>query len=224
MHPVSAVAYALVATWVTLSGQTSEDEAVEIAKDVLQAKLGLSVTEVRVRQAESVEWSDSSLGCPEEGVSYRPEIVAGYRLVLETEGKFVRVHVGGGRAVICGDPVERSEVWTRETAPERMPPKQEEENLVTGEVPARVLDPILGDVTKRTGAKPEDIEVVKAEAIVWKDGSLGCTRPGREHTEAPVPGYGVILEYEGERFDYRAMVRGFFLLCERPSPPIGPTQ
>jgi hypothetical protein len=105
-----------------------------------------------------------------------------------------------------------------------MPSRQEEGDHVTGEVPARVLDAILGDVTKRTGAKPKDIEVVKGEAVVWKDGSLGCSRPGREHTEAPVPGYWVILEYEGERFDYRANDRGFFLLCERPSPPIGPTQ
>jgi hypothetical protein len=41
-------------------------------------------TDAMVRLAESVTWSDGSLGCPEEGLMYTQAEVEGYRVVIAT--------------------------------------------------------------------------------------------------------------------------------------------
>ena len=37
----------------------------------------------------------------------------------------------------------------------------------------------------------------------WNDGSLGCPQPGELYTQALVDGFQVLLEVDGEEFDYR---------------------
>jgi hypothetical protein len=49
---------------------------------------------------------------------------------------------------------------------------------------------------------------------------LGCPERGVLYTQAQVPGYQVILELDGQRFDYRADERGIVRLCE-PRAPVG---
>jgi len=49
---------------------------------------------------------------------------------------------------------------------------------VTGDVPADVLAAILGDAADRTGVPEADIELVRADAMTWSDGSLDCPEPG----------------------------------------------
>lgn len=91
----------------------------------------------------------------------------------------------------------------------------------SGEVPDALLEKIIADLARKIDAEPAHIEVLHAESLTWNDGSLGCGVPGRVYTQALVPGYRVILGHEGQRFDYRAAERGFFMLCERPAltPP-----
>lgn len=105
--------------------------------------------------------------------------------------------------------------------PERVP-TTEATTPVTGEVPAELLDPILKDLAERTGAAPEKISVIQAQAIVWNDGSLGCPQPGVMYTQALVNGFWVILEVGEQKYDYRAAETGYFFLCERGLPPISP--
>ena len=57
--------------------------------------------------------------------------------------------------------------------------------------------------------------VVRDEAVLWTDGSLGCPRPGVMYTQAEVPGYWVELEIAGRRFDYRFGDLGVPIPCER---------
>jgi hypothetical protein len=84
----------------------------------------------------------------------------------------------------------------------------------TGEVPEALLNTIKKDLSARTGADPASIEVVRAEAVVWNDGSLGCPQPGMEYTQMLVDGYWVVLQQGMKTFDYRASESGFFFLCE----------
>lgn len=76
--------------------------AVALAKKTLVAKLGVSADAVQVDKAEAVDWPDSSLGCPEKGMMYAQMIMSGYKVSLKVDGKTHAVHVGGGRAVVCG--------------------------------------------------------------------------------------------------------------------------
>ena len=82
-------------------------------------------------------------------------------------------------------------------------------------VPGKVLDAVRTDLAKRTGAAPEAMKVVRAEEVVFADGSLDCPGSGQGYTQATVPGYRVILDLAGRQYDYRVTRRGSVRLCER---------
>ena len=69
------------------------------------------------------------------------------------------------------------------------------------------------DAAQRTQLAPEALELVGAEAVTWRDGSLGCPQPGMGYTQALVPGWRVRLRGPAGVLDYHASVRGGFLLC-----------
>jgi len=105
---------------------------------------------------------------------------------------------------------------SKKTLPERVP--QQQPTHVSGEVPESVLQAIKEDLTERIKIAASDLQIVKAEALTWNDGSLGCPKPGEMYTQALVPGYWVILEHAGKQYDYRASERGYFFLCEKRAP------
>jgi hypothetical protein len=96
---------------------------------------------------------------------------------------------------------------------------------VIGEVPGDLLDEIMADLANKEGLGLQSIEVIRAEAVTWNDGSLGCPQPGMMYTQALVDGYWVILQAEGIDYDYRVSDTGYFILCEGrgmlPIPPPG---
>jgi hypothetical protein len=94
---------------------------------------------------------------------------------------------------------------------------------LVGEVPAEILEEIIADLVQRTGAAREDIQVVKAEAVVWNDGSLGCHKPGEFYIQILVNGYWVVLQVEGVYYDYRVSDSGHFILCEGKGMPPNPS-
>ncbi len=104
----------------------------------------------------------------------------------------------------------------RKKMPEKAPP--EVPVTVTGEVPERMLSQVGADLATRIDAQPEELEIIGAEAVVWPDGSLGCPKPDQTYTQAPVPGYRIVLRHVDKQYDYRASETGYFFLCERPLP------
>ena len=93
---------------------------------------------------------------------------------------------------------------------------QDETAPITGEVPDDVLDKVMSDLEQRTGAARSEFDVKRAEAVQWNDGSLGCGEPGQVYTQAIVPGFWIVIEHQGQAYDYRASERGFFKLCHDP--------
>jgi hypothetical protein len=71
----------------------------------------------------------------------------------------------------------------------------------------------LDDAMRLSGLDASAIEVVSAENVTWRDGSLGCPQPGRVYTQALVPGYRVRLRARGELLDYHAGRHGALVLC-----------
>lgn len=86
----------------------------------------------------------------------------------------------------------------------------------TGQVPRDILTRVVEDAAELAGVAPERVEVIRAEAVQWNDGSWGCPEPGQHYTQAIVDGYWVELRAGGEHFDYRLNERGVFRLCEQP--------
>jgi hypothetical protein len=84
---------------------TDLDAAVEDAVADLAASAGVDASQVEVRTAEQVTWSDGSLGCPEPGMMYTQALVPGYRIVLAVDGTEVAYHGAEGAAPArCDDP------------------------------------------------------------------------------------------------------------------------
>jgi hypothetical protein len=62
---------------------------------------------VDVTRAESVQWRDGSLGCPQPGMSYIQMIVDGYWVELVAGGRPYDYRLDGtGRFVLCEGPVK----------------------------------------------------------------------------------------------------------------------
>jgi hypothetical protein len=103
--------------------------------------------------------------------------------------------------------------------PERVP--EPTDTPVVGEVPEELLARIRNDLAARTGADPASFGTVRTESVTWNDGSLGCPQRGEFYTQAPVPGYRVVLSHDGQEYDYRAAASGYFRLCPAtlPAPP-----
>lgn len=79
----------------------SSEQAVIKAKQTLSQSLSVDETQLSVKAVTSVQWPDSSLGCPQRGMMYAQVIMAGYKVLLELENTVYPVHVGGNRAVLC---------------------------------------------------------------------------------------------------------------------------
>ena len=84
-----------------------------------------------------------------------------------------------------------------------------------GEAPEALMQAIVADAAQRTGLEAGAFDVVRAEAVEWNDGSLGCPEPGMMYTQALVTGYHVVLAAEGAELDYRATDQGYFRLCSQ---------
>lgn len=95
---------------------------------------------------------------------------------------------------------------------------------VIGEVPDEIMDAILEDAVARTGLSEDQLQVERAEAVTWSDGSLGCPQPGEFYTQALVDGYWVELSGPEVWLDYRVDDRGNFKLCENQLESSGDTE
>ena len=93
---------------------------------------------------------------------------------------------------------------------------------IESQVPKGILDPILKEAAKRANVPPQELVIVRAEAVVWNDGSLGCPEPGMEYTQALINGYWVVIKAAGQEYDFRVGGGGSFRLCPqgRGHPPL----
>ncbi len=73
---------------------------------------------------------------------------------------------------------------------------------------------MLEDLSRRFDRPITDPVVNSAKSVTWNDGSLGCPKPGQSYTQALVDGFQVVLEVDGEQFDYRSARGSSVRLCE----------
>lgn len=80
------------------------------------------------------------------------------------------------------------------------------------------------DLASRLGIPERDIEVLTEENVTWRDGSLGCPRPGMMYTQALVEGSRIVLRADGRDYSYHSGAGRAPFYCENPvSPAAGPS-
>lgn len=60
------------------------------------------------------------------------------------------------------------------------------------------------DLSIRTGAEFEDISTKSVEETLFNDSSLGVPQPGAVYDPVTTPGYIIMLEFDGENYEYHA--------------------
>ena len=167
--------------------------AVKLARQTLARELGVSDQQIRVEDARRVEWPDAGLGCPEKGEEYAQVVVPGYSVSLDVAGRAYRVHVGGGRAVLC----ERAGA-----APKYM------------EVVVRLQERARRDLAVRLAIEAKEVKVLRIRPQTWPDAGLGCAAPGQHFEPAETKGFLIELEHAGKIYRYHSD-RERVMLCEK---------
>lgn len=76
--------------------------AVELARADLARRLGLALEVIQLVSVEAVDWSDTSLGCPQPGLMYAQVITPGFLIELEAMGQTYEYHTDeDSSAVLC---------------------------------------------------------------------------------------------------------------------------
>lgn len=94
----------------------------------------------------------------------------------------------------------------------RVPP--ESPATTRGEVPADVMGRTRAHLADRLSVPADELETVRAQAMQWPNGAMGCPQPGINYTQALVSGYWIVLRHGGRNYDYRIAESGHFVLCE----------
>ncbi len=147
-----------------------------------------------------VQWSDTSLGCPQPGQDYAQVVTPGYLFTLAVGDATYNVHTDlTGTAVVCfnqGDPI----------GPGTIPDP----------VVAEFIEQAKVDLAKRLGVTPEEIVLVRSEAVEWSDSSLGCREEGGEYVQVPTVGYRIVLALGDQYYEYHTDQHRM-MLCPNPT-------
>ncbi len=167
-----------------------DEMTVALAVDTLSRKLSVAKDDIIVVHMSSVEWPDTSLGCPQPGLHYAQVLTPGSLVLLQSDNKAYRVHVGAGRALVCERPY-RGVV--------QRPPQ-----ALSG-LPIELLGQAAReDLAKRLDVPLEEIAVEETESVTWPDSSLGCQTPGGEYLPISVHGLRLTLSYGRQQFRYHS--------------------
>lgn len=80
------------------------EQVVRLAREDLAQRLGLALEAIEVVSVVAMEWSDTSLGCPQPGMMYAQVITPGFLVALEAGGERYEYHTDEGRfVVLCGE-------------------------------------------------------------------------------------------------------------------------
>jgi hypothetical protein len=75
------------------------------------------------------------------------------------------------------------------------------------------------DLAQRLSISVDQINGVEAKAVIWSNSSLGCPQPGMLYAEVLTPGYLILLNANGQDYEYHAGKGSDIFLCENPLPP-----
>lgn len=76
----------------SLSTPAGLQNLIEMIKTDLASRQSISMDEIIVTETTAVEWSDSSLDCPQPGMEYLQVITPGYKIVLQVNDQLYEYH------------------------------------------------------------------------------------------------------------------------------------
>ena len=83
-----------------------------------------------------------------------------------------------------------------------------------------LIEKAKADLSQRLSIPASRINAIETKGVFWPDASLGCSQPGTTYTQVLTPGYLILLESGGNKFEYHANLQNYVFYCENPTPPI----
>jgi hypothetical protein len=172
-----------------------QEEAIRLSREALGSRLKVKASLIMVQEAVATQWTDSSLGCPEKGMSYTPSVVPGFQVRLRWADQIYDLRVGQGRAIVCARTDDASRAGLTAAA-------------------ARLYKMARRDLADRLKLEEKVVKVNVVRATTWPDERLGC--PGLEPgPDAPrdVRGFRIDLSAAGKTYTYHTDAARV-VLCE----------
>jgi hypothetical protein len=116
---------------------------------------------------------------------------------------------------VTAGPEEKQEVAEPTVIPEEAPRPGTQAEVMTALARA--------DLARRTALPEESIVASSVEEVIWPDASLGCPQPGMLYAQVLTPGFEILLEAEGQEYEYHTDSDQLVVLCtgqqQVPSDP-----
>jgi len=105
------------------------------------------------------------------------------------------------------------------TQAQSLPPTTPEGTDVASETPVdataqRMVALASEHLANRLGATVDQIALLGATPVQWRDASLGCPRPGVDYIQRETPGYNISLELGGNVYEYHTNQVNRVILCQ----------
>ena len=184
-----------------LTGTTLEAQA----RLDLAGRLGVLPAEIKVVSIQKTEMPTGSLGCGGTGDEANPGIIIGDEITLQAGGLEYTYRSDGQRLVPCSPaafPGGRGPMWAAGSGPAQL---QAQDRTVT-------------DLSKKLGIAKNAVSVVEVESVEWPDASLGCPQPGAMYAQVITPGFRIVLEANGRRYEYHTGESAVTLCAVQPLP------
>lgn len=78
----------------------------------------------------------------------------------------------------------------------------------------------IDDLVDRLDLDPSAVAIVSVDDVTWSDSSLGCPQEGFMYAQVLTDGTRIVLEADGERYEYHAAADADPFLCEDPQDPV----
>ncbi|MEM1263037.1 MAG: hypothetical protein AAGH76_11630 [Pseudomonadota bacterium] len=143
--------------------------------------------QISIDTIRTMQWRDTSIGCPQPGQAYGQVITPGYRVTLRIDNALHFVHAANERMFVCksaGKPMfssidaERQLVW----GPQMIVARQ--------------------DLSRRLGIAEDQIVIRSAQAREFDDDSLDCPEPGKTYATGKRDGFVLTLSADGRSYSY----------------------
>ncbi|MCD6291080.1 MAG: hypothetical protein J7M34_11300 [Anaerolineae bacterium] len=185
----------------------STDAAIAQARSVLAERLHVPIDQIEVVAASEDEMPLGDLGCGtgvERSGPQQPAMVLGLEIVLHAGDQDYVFHSDGQRLILCqaGEEKVGEQVWPEEGSDDSRATNPE----------SRLVAQAVADLAERLHVAEDEITVRSVEAVEWSDTSLGCPQPGMMYAQVITPGYRIVLEAGGQRYEYHTD-RSRVLLC-----------
>ncbi len=184
------------------TGEEVRKESIHLAISTLSEKFKAPSSEFEMLSAKPADWSGDRPGCRPVAEAGQEPIRSGYAVRLGYGGSVFTVHVGGGKATICG-----FEPATESITDGRVDPELD-----------GLIDQAKRDLAKRLEIPPESIEAIEAIPVVWRDSSAGCPNPKKGYLQVLTPGARIRLQAANRTYQYHSARDRAPFLCALPSP------